>query len=38
LAFVFVILTSSRHTSATDFDLAQEDMESGRGRTSQWIN
>jgi hypothetical protein len=38
LAFVFVILTSPRHTSATDFDLAHKNMESGRGRMSQWIN
>ena len=38
LAFVFVILTSQRHTSATDFGLAHRNMESGRGRISQWIN
>jgi hypothetical protein len=38
LAFVFVILTSPGHTRATDFDLAHKNMESGRGRMSQWIN
>jgi hypothetical protein len=38
LAFVFVILTSARHISATDLDLAHKNMESGRGRMSQWIN
>ena len=37
-AFVFVVLTSPRHTSTTEFDLVHKNMESGRGRMSQWIN
>ncbi len=38
LAFVFVILTAPRHTSTTEFDLVHKNMESGRGRMSQWLN
>jgi uncharacterized membrane protein len=38
LAFAFVILTSPRHRSQTDSEVAQKTIESGRRGMSQWIN